>query len=322
MRDARRASAAKWLISLAFFLAVPVLGQGRSGLPEIDSLPLHDWRKQGPPLSYGKALVYSVLPGGGQFYGGHPVRGGFLLGLETLLFGLATSAYFLDVPRWQDETEEALDAADSLYLETLAHPENAARLEAQRREMVDLARERADLAARQTDLARSQAAWAVGLHFYGTLDALEIAYLSRNPDGKTRSARAAMYRGLSFPGGGQLYNRRYGKFGMLWMAIGASTVSALSRQEMVEKLNDQLHTARAEALVDPSQQDLVEDLELDRTLYRKRRNQYFWGMALLYMYAVMDGMVDAALSDFDSPERFAVTLEPTGAMSLQMRLPF
>jgi hypothetical protein len=68
----------------------------------------------------------------------------------------------------------------------------------------------------------------------------------------------------------------------------------------------------------------VEDLVKDRTLYRKRRNQYFWGMALFYVYAVLDGMVDAALSDFDAPQRFAVDAGPgpEGTLALEARIPF
>lgn len=295
--------------------ASPVRAQGRSGIPEIDSLPIHDWRKPGPPLSYSRALAFSLLPGGGQFYGGHPVRGGFLVGLETLLGGIAFFSLAVDVPRWRGQAGEALDSADALFLQSLANPDDAG-IETRRRFQVELARERADLASRQTDLARSQVAWAAGLHLYGMLDALEIAYLSRNPDGETRSARTAMYRGLLFPGGGQIYNRRYGKFGMLWMALGASAVSANSRQGVVEQLNDRIRVAREEGSSE------VADLEKDRTLYRKRRNQYFWGMALLYMYAVMDGMVDAALADFDSPERFAFTAGQDGTVSLALRLPF
>lgn len=310
------------LAALLLAAALPAAGQGRSGIPEIDSLPLHDWRKPGPPLSYSKALTFSLLPGGGQFYGRHPVRGGFLLGLEVALGGLAAYSWFSDIPRWRGQADDALDISDSLFLEQLAHPDRAEALEGRRREMVALARERADLAARQGDLVRSQAAWAAGLHLYGILDAVEIAYLSRNPDGKARSARTAMYRGMLFPGGGQLYNRRYGKFGMLWMALGASSASAWSRQGMVEKLNDRLRTARAEQALGIGEADLVTDLEQDRTLYRKRRNQYYWGMALLYMYAVMDGMVDAALADFDAPNRFAIGLEPTGALALGLEIPF
>lgn len=321
--DGRRgvSTSAKALILLTFLhLTGPAAqAQGRTGIPEIDSLPLNDWRKPTAPLSYSKALTYSLLPGGGQFYGSHPVRGGFLVGLETLLGGLATYSLAVDIPRWRDQSGDALDSADALFLESLAKPDQRQKLALQRKGMVALARQRADLASRQVDLARSQAAWAAGLHAYGMMDAIEIAYLSRNPDGKTRSARSAMYRGMLFPGAGQLYNRRYGKFGMLWMALGASAVSAYSRQGMVEQLNHRLAVARVEA--GPTSEE-VGDLEKDRTLYRKRRNQYFWGMTLLYMYSIMDGMVDAALSDFDSPERFAFTAGPSGLLALEMKVPF
>lgn len=317
--------ALKRLILLALATTAPgaAEAQGRSGIPEIDSLPLHDWRTPGPPLSYSKALGFSLLPGGGQFYGGHPVRGGFLVGLETLLGGLAAYSLFVDVPRWRDEAGGALDSADALFLEALSDPGRASSLQRRRAELVGIARERSDLAARQADLAHSQAAWAAGLHLYGMLDAVEIAWLSRNPDGQSRSVRSAMYRGGLFPGGGQIYNRRYGKFGMLWMALGASAVSAYSRQGMVEKLNDRLAVARQEAGTNPALADEVDGLEKDRTLYRKRRNQYFWGMAVIYMYSVMDGMVDASLSDFDAPSRFAFSAEPeSGALAFSLSLPF
>ena len=296
--------------------------QGHSGIPEIDSLPLYDWSVGTQGLSYSKALTLSVLaPGGGQFYGHHPVRGGFLVGLETLLAGLAAYSNLVDIPRWKDQAGEALDSADLLFqMESGLAPDSVATLESRRLDKVEFARQRTQLASQQQDLARSQFAWAAGLHVYGILDAMEIAYLSNHRDLRTRSVRSAMYRGMFFPGGGQLYNHRYGKFGLLWMTLGASAVSAHSRQEMVTLLNHRLRTARAEA---PSgQSTAISELEKDRTLYRKRRNQYFWGMSIFYVYAVLDGMVDAALSDFDAPQHFAVNITPTGAFACELRVPF
>jgi hypothetical protein len=296
----------------------PASAQGHSGIPEIDSLPLHDWSTTSETLSYAKAIGFSaVLPGGGQFYGSHPVRGSFLLGLETVLAGLAIYSQAHDIPHYRDQAETALDSADALFIEQTKNPENAAQLEAQRNAQIEFARKRSQLASQQQDLANSELAWAVGLHFYGIVDAAEIAYLSRHRDTETRSVRRAMTYGLCFPGGGQLYNRRYGKFGMLWMALGASAVSAASRQEMVNLLNDRLDVAR-----DENDQAQIDQLEKDRTLYRKRRNQYYWGMALLYVYAVLDGMVDASLSDFDAPGRFAFSAGPRGTLACEWRVPF
>jgi len=322
-----RASANRFpLIATLTILAMapaPIQAQARSGIPEIDSLPLHDWSRSREPLSYAKAATLSALvPGAGQIYGHHPVRGGFLMGLETLLGGLAIYSNLVDIPNWRNQAKRALDSADILFREQgAATPAEAAELERRRREKITFARDRTQLAAQQEDLANSQMAWALGLHAYGVLDAVEIAYLSRHQDSESRSVRGAMYRGMLIPGWGQIYNRRYGKFGMLWMAIGASAASAASRQEMVDLLNDRLRTARRESGVGAS---AIGDLERDRTLYRKRRNQYYWGMGVFYMYAILDGMVDASLADFDAPERFAFTAGPgpMGSFACEWRLAF
>jgi TM2 domain-containing membrane protein YozV len=282
-----------------------------SGIPEIDSLPLNDWKAQSHPLSTFKAVSLSaVFPGGGQFYGGHPVRGSFLVGLESVLFGLSLYTYLVDLPRLDRVTSDYLDSANSAFdrMMRLTPDQRASSVDKSTFEIsIQRARNNASLRLQKADLANSQLAWAIGLHFYGMADALEIARKSQNPDPKSRSIEKAMWCGLAFPGGAQLYNERYGKFGMLWMALGASAVSAWSRQNVVESLNLSIASARAEEGTGGIATD-VEQLDVDRTLYRKRRNQYYWGMALLYVYGVLDGMVDAALSDFDKPNRYA--LEP------------
>ena len=294
----------------------------KSGLPEIDSLPVKDWQVENPPLSTTKALTLSVLlPGGGQFYGHHPVRGGFLVGLETVLFGAAFSTYFLDLPKWGHQTSQYLDSADAA-LERMADPTTATTAQTDFQKWVGLARGKSALRLRQADLANSEIAWAMGLHFYGITDAMEIVRQSHESDPPIRKVRSAMWRGLVFPGGGQLYNGRYGKFGLLWMGLGGATLSAWSRQNVVASLNRSVATARLEEAQGLSS-DLTE-LDRDRTLYRKRRNQYYWGMTLFYIYSVLDGMVDAALSDFDRPNRYALLpgLSPTGNISLLAQLSF
>ncbi|MEO7427401.1 MAG: DUF5683 domain-containing protein, partial [Fibrobacteria bacterium] len=215
------------------------------------------------------------------------------------------------------QAKNALDSADALFSLQSRYPDSADILATRRQGQVEFARKRMDLASQQADLANSEIAWALGLHVYGMLDAAEIAYLSRHRDTETRSVRRAMGYGLIFPGGGQLYNHRYGKFGMLWMALGASVVSAISRQEMVDVLNQRLRVARLE-----KDEESITQLGKDRTLYRKRRNQYYWGMGLFYVYAVLDGMVDASLSDFDAPSRFAFSAGPEGSLACELNIPF
>ncbi len=200
-----------------------------------------------------------------------------------------------------------------------APPESTAALESKRLGQIDFARKRTQLAAQQEDLSHSEFAWAAGLHLYGILDAMEIVYLSHHPDIQKRSVHTALVRGMLFPGAGQLYNRRYGKFGLLWMTIGASAVSAYSRQGMVSLLNERLAIARVES--NGSSSPTITQLEKDRTLYRKRRNQYFWGMSIFYIYSILDGMVDASLADFDAPEHFALSTDFEGRVMAELRIP-
>jgi TM2 domain-containing membrane protein YozV len=273
-------------------------------------LPLYDWGLPDKPLSIPLTVGLSaVFPGGGQFYSGHPVRGSFLLGLETILAGTALYTYAVDLPYRGREITRNLDSADAAAVRWAQNPSDSG-ARAEMDGWVMTARRNVSLRRQYADLAHSQMAWAAGLHFYGMADALEIALRSHEPMRPVRSVRRAFAYGMLFPGGGQFYNDRYGKFGMLWMAMGASAVSAWSRQEVVEALNRDLAVARAEA--DQGLSADIFQLQLDRTVYRRKRNQYYWGAALLYVYAVMDGMVDAALSDFDRPNRYALGpgLEP------------
>lgn len=271
---------------------------GRTGIPGIDSLPLSDWKVPSPPLSYSKALLWgAVFPGGAQYYGKHNIRGSFLLGIEgVLLFDVLYAKPSLlkqknsQIRQYMDDAYSLASDGDSLrngqdldfYLENI--------------------RLQYDNKLLHRDLMKSEIAWALGLHFYGIMDGLEIVKNSRNPDPDSLSANRAFWYALMFPGAGQLYNGKYGKFGMLWMAMGASVASSIFRQQIVDHTENRISLVKKEG----DSFDELENLEERLTLFRKRRNQYYWGLALLYLYSIGDAVVDASLSDFDHPSRFAL----------------
>ena len=58
------------------------------------------------------------------------------------------------------------------------------------------------------------------------------------------------------------------------------------------------------------------------TYYRKNRNQYIWGIALIYLYSIGDAAVDALLSDFDNPVHLALLPTLTGGAQAFMTLDF
>ncbi|MEK7395081.1 MAG: DUF5683 domain-containing protein, partial [Fibrobacterota bacterium] len=77
--------------------------------------------------------------------------------------------------------------------------------------------------------------------------------------------------------------------------------SFFSRQEMV-------YFWKAEARRAILEQRSITTASQQTEFFRKRRNQYIWGLGVVYVYQVMDAAVDARLSRFGMP--FKLELEP------------
>ena len=71
---------------------------------------------------------------------------------------------------------------------------------------------------------------------------------------------------------------------------------------MVEYFQERKATAKLEGVTGEEMTQIEEDI----LFFRKKRNQYIWGMALFYLYSIADAAVDAALGDFDSPLFWAI----------------
>ncbi len=295
-----------WTTKVCLFIVLllcSTYGQRNSGIPEIDTLPEDDWYIEAGILSYPKAILYSAIaPGGGQIYSRHYIRSGFLIGLETFLLSDAL-IYRKEFFRSKNqEIQNHLDSSLPYLQEYSLHPGNQNALDSYKKFILK-ARTQLDLKKKHQDLMKSEITWSLGLHFYGIVDALEMVQKSRHPQPVTLSGTKAFWLALAMPGAGQIYNGKYGKFGLLWMAIGGSIASSYFRQEMVEYFQARVKMSKLEGVSSTKINNLQEEV----TLFRKRRNQYFWGIGVLYLYSVGDAIVDAVLNDFDAPERFALT---------------
>lgn len=98
---------------------------------------------------------------------------------------------------------------------------------------------------------------------------------------KVKNPRMAGYMGLAFPGGGQIYNERYFKAGAI---ITLEVMSYLAFQQNRKNYNH--YDER--------------NLPLSRHRYLEKRNKYAWWMGLLYIYGILDAIVDAHLHRFDA----------------------
>jgi len=289
------------------FFGAFVFAQNNTDVLAIDTLKRFDWDIETKNNSL--ALVHLTsffFPGGGQFYTGHYVRGGFLLAFEGALIYETCFNKFRQNREFNKNIRTYRDSV-SFYqnLLTLHADSSAAPSWQASKKMHDriLLKERSKKKASR-DLWNSEFAWLAGLHIYGIFDAYGIWKNNQGHSTETHYASSALWRAAVIPGWGQIYNHEYGKAGMLYLGLLGSAVSYYSRQNMVEYHLENLRHARAEG----DFQDISAAQE-DVLFFRKKRNQYVWAIALFYIYSMADAAVDAMLHDFDSPAYFV--MQPT-----------
>ncbi len=300
------------LLSVSAFAGSP-LQKGVTGIEAIDTLTVNEWDIPTEHNSLLTTMLLSVLPGGGQYYTGHYVRGGFITAFEL---GLVYEVFFNKAFQYDRVMEQARPFQDSVahYSKLLidaaraGEPDSVLRLyQGSRNDYVNRVRNYSDKKMEQEDLRKAEMAWLCGLQLYGMFDAFGIWWNNNHRSVEERSMKNALLWAL-LPGFGQMYNGEFGKAGLLYMSFIGASVSVWTSQNMVNYYLDRKHILSAEA---PGSADL--DRVKERvTYYRKNRNQYIWATALLYLYSVGDAIVDALLSDFDNPMHMAIVPSLSG----------
>lgn len=290
------------LLSVSAFAGSP-LQKGVTGIEAIDTLKVNEWDIPTEHNSLLTTMLFSVLPGGGQYYTGHYVRGGFITAIEL---GLVYDVFFNKSFQNDRVMEQARPFQDSVSRYTQLIMESSSRDSLnyyynRRADYVSRIRAYSDKKMEQEDLRKAEMAWLCGVQLYSMFDAFGIWYNNNHRSVELRDMKKALLWGL-IPGFGQMYNGEFGKAGLLYMSFIGSGVSVWTSQNMVEYYLDRKHVLEAEN---------SNSAELDRvtervTYYRKNRNQYIWASALLYLYSIADAVVDALLSDFDNPIHMAV----------------
>lgn len=288
--------------------------RGKTGIEAIDSLPVNEWDVSTTHNSLLMTMLFSLLPGGGQYYTEHYVRGGFITGIEGLL---VYEVYFNK--SWQKDRvlEQARPFQDSVAIFTrevmLGNRDSLAYFQEKRNEYASRVREKSDKKMEQEDLRIAENAWLVGLHLYSMFDAFGIWYNNNYRSVELKSMTKALLLSI-IPGFGQMYNGEFGKAGLVYMSIIGASTSIWTSQRMVRYYLDRKHFVESEAPGSEEFEKIAERV----TYYRKNRNQYIWGLALIYLYSMGDAAVDALLSDFDNPIHLALlpSFNSLGAQAL------
>lgn len=294
------------------------LQKGKTGIESIDTLTVNEWDVPTTRNSLPLTMLFSIFPGGGHYYTEHYVRGGFITGAEIALF---YEVYYNKAYQKDRVLKQARPFQDSVakYTRMLAFAEQDSifAYQKKRNEFVNRVREKSDKKREQEDLRIAENAWLFGLHLYGMFDAFGIWWNNNYRSMELRSMKKAILLGL-IPGLGQMYNGEFGKAGLLYMGLIGASTSIWTSQKMVNYYVDRKHVMAAEDPMSEEYERVAERL----TYYRKNRNQYIWGIALIYLYSIGDAAVDALLSDFDNPIHLALLPSLTGGAQALLTLDF
>lgn len=96
---------------------------------------------------------------------------------------------------------------------------------------------------------------------------------------KIRTPQKAAYYALLCPGGGQLYNKKYLKAGILF---GAEIYAGIKFNKY--RVNYRYYK---------------DDLSFSKHQYLEKRNKSAWWIGFIYIYGLIDAIVDAHLQSFD-----------------------
>mgnify|MGYP003556992951 FL=1 len=307
-----------WLCLFFCSFANAEIQKGKTGIESLDTLPVYEWDIKTENRSLPLTLLWSILPGGGHFYSEHYVRGGFILAAEVAL----TYEVFINKPYQQDRRfKQAKPYRDSVgkYTEAMLNttsPEELSLLRTKRDRYANLVRGFSDKKMEEEDLRKAEMAWLIGLHVYNVFDAFGIWMNNRGHSVEQRSMGKALAFAL-IPGGGQIYNRDFGKAGLLYMGLIGAFTSIGTTQHLIEYYLERRRVIRGEKNFEEE-----ERLSERITHYRKNRNQYIWGGAIIYLYSIGDAIVDALLSDFDNPLHFAIAPSFEGGLQASVGIDF
>lgn len=281
-----------------------ILQKGKTGIVAIDTLTVNEWDIPTEHNSLPLTMLFAIFPGGGQIYTEHYVRGGFITAIELLLLYEVTANKSYQNKRVLEQAEPFQDSVSYYTDQLLAHVSDRDSLDyyhEKRNEFVGRVHEKSDKKMEQEDLRKAEIAWMYGLYLYSFFDAFGIWYNNNYRSTELKSMKNAVLWAI-IPGFGQMYNREFGKMGLLYMAIIGASTSIWTSQNMVEYYLERKHFVELESTTSEEYERVAERV----TYYRKNRNQYIWALALIYLYSIGDAAVDALLSDFDDPMHFAL----------------
>lgn len=147
--------------------------------------------------------------------------------------------------------------------------------------------------------------------------------LNRFADWKPDPIRA-MWLGMVFPGGGQIYNRKYWKLPIVYGGVVGCMYALTWNAQMLRDYsqayqditdNDPTTNSHLEMLplgynIAGREQHFISVFKRKKDFYRRYRDLSIFCIAGVYLLSIIDAYVDAELSTFDIGEDLSLNLSP------------
>jgi len=279
------------------------------------------------------ALLSLIVPGGGQFSTGHYVKGSVILAGSAIL-GAVTYATYQDYRIKRDDASVWNDSlnvnrnvvtiqADTITTtsgDSIAYDTSFVGVH------YDMEYQYAKFLKTKASYSTYQGLlWCAGFYYYNVLDALKSTghftdSLERNP------TKAALLSAIPFAGLGQLYNGELGKAGIIFMTQTSLAFMAYTNhlqmricEKNIEKIENSGNVESKDA--DASRLDKLWNSARNDAF--KSRNTYIWYSLALYLYGIVDAVVDAHLHDLPSKMQIEPDIVPQhGKVGMQLKYNF
>jgi len=274
---------------------------------------------QNPPVNYTGLGLSLVLPGGGQFYYGTPVKGGMFLAFEVTA-GSIGAYWWAERGRRKDEVERFRSEGREARL--AANGDSAALYDAN---LNDVWAERHAFESRIAKYTAYHAVvWMLGGHFFSVMDAMGASGLVTR-GGERCPAKAGWYAAVPGLGLGQLYNGYPGKGGLLGGAQISLAFCAYNQNRLMKDASREYNRMRDST--SNRYEYRAEHLSFWKGRYDtafSMRNTYLWLGLFTYLYTIFDAIVDANLSDYADKIRIEpdLTIGAAGASGAAFRISF
>ncbi|MBQ0047486.1 MAG: hypothetical protein KBT33_08265 [Prevotellaceae bacterium] len=166
---------------------------------------------------------------------------------------------------------------------------------------------------------------AKNVNFYVNADSLAALALPAPKGRFIPDPKKAMWLAVVFPGGGQIYNRKYWKLpliyggflGCVYAMTWNNTMYRDYSQAYIDIMDSDENTKSYENFLPPSY-DVNANMERLKTLFQRKKNYYrrfrdlsMFCMIGVYALSIVDAYVDAEMSSFDISHDLSMKVKPT-----------